>query len=54
LGEIFCGEKSGSGFCPVMGGVERPGNEWQLRVLRSQRQVHKNREGRAQIPSAVR
>jgi hypothetical protein len=27
LGEIFCGEKSGSKFCPVMGGVERPGNE---------------------------
>jgi hypothetical protein len=27
LGEIFCEEKSGSGFCPVMGGVELPGNE---------------------------
>jgi hypothetical protein len=27
FGEIFCGDKSGSGFCPVMGGVERPGNE---------------------------
>lgn len=27
LGEIFCGEKSGSGFCREMGGVECPGNE---------------------------
>jgi acetoin utilization deacetylase AcuC-like enzyme len=27
LGEIHCGYKSGSGFCPVMGGDERSGNE---------------------------
>jgi len=53
-GEIFWGERSGSGFCPMTGGVERPGNEWPLRVLRNQRQAHKNREGHAHIPSAVR
>jgi hypothetical protein len=27
LEEIYCGDKSGSGFCPVMGGGECSGNE---------------------------
>jgi hypothetical protein len=24
---VVCGGGNGSGFCPVMGGVERPGNQ---------------------------
>jgi hypothetical protein len=27
LEEIYCGDESGSGFCPVMGGGECSGNE---------------------------